>query len=113
MNLIFSRYKRLTELLSKSKFYSEFLMKKMQDEDEASKLKEQKLSDRKKIKEEEEEAKKAPVTKAKGRGRKRKAGQVKLRCLNINKLANVTMILSLRLLTTAPPPTTRSRSPRS
>ncbi len=47
------RYSRLMDLLGKSKFYSEFLLKKMSDEDDAKRLKEQKFSDRKKMKEDE------------------------------------------------------------
>ncbi|TRY63163.1 hypothetical protein TCAL_10825 [Tigriopus californicus] len=62
------RYKKLMDLLGRSTFYSQFLLKKMQDEDEASKLKEQKLAERKKLK-----MKLVKETKAKpNRGRKRK-----------------------------------------
>lgn len=44
------RYKKLMDLLGRSTFYSQFLLKKMQDEDEAAKLKQQKLVQRKKLK---------------------------------------------------------------
>ena len=75
MSLSSRRYQRLTELLSKSKFYSEFLMKKMQSE--AAKLKELKERKAKEEMAEKEEEKTKKESKAKGRGRKRKANQVR------------------------------------
>ena len=55
------------DLLSKSKFYSQFLLNKMQDVDEASKLKQKKFSDRKEFK-----SKRAGKAATSANGRKRK-----------------------------------------
>ena len=64
------------DLLSKSKFYSEYLLKKMQDEDEAMRLKEKKFTERKKLKDEEEQRSKTKKrASAGGRASREKAGK--------------------------------------
>ena len=52
------RYEKLMVLLNKSKFYSEFLLKKMEAEDEETKkLKEQKLAERRGLNKAKKESK--------------------------------------------------------
>ncbi len=72
------RYKKLMDLLGKSKFYSEFLLKKMQDEDEAHRLKEKMAEDRKRKRDQDKndndkDEKKNKRGRGRGRGRQSKA----------------------------------------
>lgn len=68
------RYQKLMDLLSKSSFYSKFLLEKMESQDDATKIKDKKTEDRKKLKEAQLKKEKKENSKRNSRGSaKRKA----------------------------------------